>query len=175
MLRILSLLVFLGCWSNYTQAQKTPEERLQALGIGLPSLLQTNKNSYSNLVRSGNLLFLSGKGPLGQDGKYVTGRAGSERSSEQVKAAARLCAIHLLAVLKKELGSLDRIKRIVKVSGFINSSADFYDQSQVMDGCSDLLIVVLGEKGKHARTAVSTVSLPFNWTVEVDAVVEVYP
>ena len=84
-----------------------------------------------------------------------------------------MCAIHQLAVLKQELGSLSKVKRIIKVTGFVNSSPDFYDQPKVMDGFSNLFIEVFGEKGKHSRTAVGVVSLPFNWTVEADIIVEV--
>ncbi|WP_288879963.1 RidA family protein [Pedobacter panaciterrae] len=170
------LICFLAiCWTQSIRAQTIPEERIATLGLSLPNLPKQTSNSYSNLVRSGNLIFLSGKGPLGEGGKYITGRAGAEVSLDTAITAARLCALHQLAVLKKELGALSRIKKIVKVGGFVNSSPDFYDQSKVMDGFSDLLISILGDKGKHARTAVSAVSLPFNWTVEVDAIVEIFP
>lgn len=151
---------------------QTPEEKLASVGIILPNLSAPVAN-YVNVVRTGNLLFLSGKGPSDQTGKYITGKLGINLTIEEGYAAAKLTAINQLAVIKKELGELSKIKRIVKVLGLVNSSADFYDQPKVMNGFSDLMVLALGEKGKHARSAIGTNTLPFNMAVEVELVVEI--
>lgn len=151
---------------------QTPEEKLASVGIILPNLSAPVAN-YVNVVRTGNLLFLSGKGPSDQTGKYITGKLGINLTIEEGYAAAKLTAINQLAVLKKELGELSKIKRIVKVLGLVNSSADFYDQPKVMNGFSDLMVLALGEKGKHTRSAIGTNTLPFNMAVEVELVVEI--
>lgn len=151
---------------------QTPEEKLTAAGIVLPTVSSPVAN-YVNAVRTGNLIFLSGKGPSDPQGKYITGKLGLDLNIEQGYAAARLTAINQLAVLKKELGNLSRIKRVVKVLGLVNSAADFYDQPKVMNGFSDLMVLALGEKGKHARSAIGTNTLPFNMAVEVELIVEV--
>jgi enamine deaminase RidA (YjgF/YER057c/UK114 family) len=135
----------------------------------------TNSNRYLNIVQTGNLIYLSGKGPLKADGNYVTGKVGGSLTTEQGTEAARLCAIHLLAVLKQELGSLSKVKRIVKVTGFVNSTPDFTNQPKVMDGFSLLLDEIFGDAGKHARSAVGVTSLPFGWAVEGEMIVEVTP
>lgn len=158
---------------NSALAQHTPEERIRQLGINLPELSNQNNNSYTNAVRIGNLIYLSGKGPLGPDGKYTIGKVGKDITIEKAKEAARFCAIHQLAVLKQELGSLSKVKKIIKVTGFVNSSPDFYEHPKVIDSFSNLLIEVFGENGRHSRTAVGVASLPFNWSVEVDMIVEI--
>jgi len=151
---------------------KTPEGKLKALGIVL-STPDAPKNAYVPFVQTGNLVFLSGKGPKNQDGKYITGKLGKDLSVDQGKAAARKIAIAQLSELKAGLGKLSRVKRIVKVSGFVNSAADFADHSAVIDGFSDLMVAAFGEKGRHARTAIGVSSLPFNMAVEVEVIVEV--
>lgn len=151
---------------------QSPEDKLAAVNIVLPNLSAPVAN-YVNVVRTGNLLYLSGKGPSDPSGKYITGKLGTNLSIEEGYAAARLTAINQLAVLKKELGELSKIKRVVKVLGFVNSSADFYDQPKVMNGFSDLMVLALGEKGKHARSAIGTNTLPFNMAVEVELIVEI--
>lgn len=166
----LILLIF-TCLVVKANAQ-TPEEKLALAGIILPNLSAPVAN-YVNAVRTGNLLFLSGKGPSDQTGKYITGKLGMNLTIEEGYAAAKLTAINQLAVLKKELGELSKIKRIVKVLGLVNSSPDFYDQPKVMNGFSDLMVLALGEKGKHARSAIGTNTLPFNMAVEVELVVEI--
>jgi len=152
-------------------AQK-PEEKLQQKGIELPAVASPVAN-YVNVVRVGNLLFLSGKGPLQKDGKYITGKPGKDLTIEQGYEAARLTAINQLAVLKNELGELSRIRRIVKVLGMVNSDPGFSDHPKVINGFSDLMVEILGDKGKHARSAVGMASLPFNMAVEVEMIVEV--
>lgn len=155
----------------YSNAQQ-PEEQLKKLNIELPALSKPVAN-YVNVVRVGNLLFLSGKGPSNDKGVYTTGKVGKDLTLEEGIAAARLTAINQLAVLKAELGELSKVKRIVKVLGMVNCEADFKDHPKVINGFSDLLVQVFGEKGKHARSAVGMCSLPFNMAVEVELVVEV--
>ncbi|MBX3254115.1 MAG: RidA family protein [Chitinophagaceae bacterium] len=151
---------------------QTPEETLAKMGIVLPKV-SPPVASYVNAVRSGNLVFLAGKGPLKDNGTYIKGKAGKDLSIEEAYEAARLTAIHQLAALKAELGSLKKVKRIVKVSGFVNSADDFYDQPKIINGFSDMMIQVFGDKGKHARTALGVNALPFNMAVEVELIVEV--
>jgi enamine deaminase RidA (YjgF/YER057c/UK114 family) len=148
------------------------EKKLEELGIGLekPSAPVAN---YVNAVRAGNLLFLAGKGPRAVDGVRPTGKLGREFSVEQGYKFARTIAIDHLSVIKAELGSLDKVKRVVKVLGMVNAVPEFTDHPKVINGYSDLLFEVLGEKGKHARSAVGMGSLPSAIPVEIEAVVEV--
>jgi enamine deaminase RidA (YjgF/YER057c/UK114 family) len=148
------------------------ETTLKELKIELPAIGKPIAN-YVHLVRSGNLLFLAGKGPSNAEGIYTTGKVGKDLSLEEGKAAARLTAINQLAVLKAELGDLNKVKRIVKVLGMVNCEADFKDHSIVINGFSDLMVDVFGEKGKHARSAVGMCSLPRNMAVEIELIVEV--
>ncbi len=148
------------------------EERLVALNIVLPASSAPVAN-YVSAVRTGNLVFLAGKGPRKEDGTYITGKVGSDLSIEEGYAAARLTAILQLAALKAELGSLDKVKRIVKVLGMVNATDDFGNHPEVINGFSDLMVEVFGERGKHARAAVGMNSLPRNMAVEVEMIVEV--
>ncbi len=148
-----------------------PEARLKALGIELQPPPAPVAN-YVNAVRSGNLLFLAGKGPSKPEGGYVTGKVGTDMSVEQGYEAARLTAIVQLSVLKAELGDLKKVKRIVKVLGMVNCNADFTQQPEVINGYSDLMVAVFGERGKHARSAVGMIALPRNIAVEVEMIVE---
>ena len=157
--------------SVYAAAQ-SPEEKLTAKGIQLPKVSGPVAN-YVNVVRVDHLLFLSGKGPVLPDGKYVTGKLGKDLTIEQGYEAARLTALVQIAVLKNELGDLRKVKRIVKVLGMVNSDSNFTDQPKVINGFSDLIVEIFGEKGKHARSAVGVASLPFNTAVEVELIVEV--
>ncbi|GAB5415770.1 MAG: hypothetical protein Cons2KO_33730 [Congregibacter sp.] len=152
----------------------TPEERLAALGIELPSPPSPVAN-YVNGVQTGNLIFLAGKGPRYPDGTEISGKLGSDLSIEQGYAAARLTAINQLAVLKSMLGDLSRVQRIVKVLGMVNSAPDFVDQPAVINGFSDLMVEVFGDRAKHARAAVGMASLPRAQSVEIELVVEVSP
>ncbi len=168
---LINLLLFFGT----VTAQKkdsTTAQKLAARNIVLPSLSPPVAN-YVNAVRVGKLIFLAGKGPSKPDGTYITGKVGKDLNLEQGYAAARLTAINQLAALKAELGSLDKIKRVVKVLGMVNCEADFKDHPKVINGFSDLLVEILGEKGKHARSSVGMSSLPFNMAVEVEMIVEV--
>ncbi len=162
-------LFLLLTYSSYAQ---NAEEQLKKLNIELPAVGKPIAN-YVNVVRVGNLLFLSGKGPSNEKGVYTTGKVGKDLTLEEGIAAARLTAINQLAVLKAELGDLSKIKRIVKVLGMVNCDADFKDHPKVINGFSDLMVQVFGEKGKHARSAVGMCSLPFNMAVEIELVVEV--
>ena len=148
------------------------EERLKALCIVLPPPSAPVAN-YVNAVRTGNLLFLAGKGPSAVGGKRPSGKVGREYTVEQAYAHARSVGLELLSAMKAELGSLDRVKRVVKVLGMVNGTPEFTDQPKVINGCSDLFVEVLGERGKHARSAVGMGSLPMGIPVEIECIVEV--
>lgn len=150
-----------------------PEAKLAELGIELPKPPQPVAN-YVNGVQAGNLIFLAGKGPRYPDGTEITGKLGREISIEKGYEGARLTAINQLAVLKEMLGNLNRVKRIVKVLGMVNSDPDFVDQPKVINGFSDVMVAVFGERGKHARAAVGMATLPRGQAVEIELVVEIY-
>lgn len=150
----------------------TPEERLAQLGIELPAAPDPVAN-YVNGVRTGNLIFLAGKGPRRADGTEISGKLGADLSIAQGYEAARLTAINQLAVLKEMLGELDRVVRIVRVFGMVNSDPSFVDQPAVINGFSDLMVEVFGERGRHARAAVGMASLPRGQAVEIEMTVEV--
>ena len=149
-----------------------PEARLAELGISLPEAGAPVAN-YVNAVRTGDLIFLAGKGPSKPEGGYITGKLGADLTVEEGYAAARLAAIVQLAVLKAELGNLNKVKRVVKVLGMVNATPEFTDHPEVINGFSDLMVEVFGPKGKHARAAVGMGSLPRNIAVEVEMIVEV--
>jgi len=143
------------------------EDRLKELNITLPDTPAPAGN-YVPAVRTGNLLYLSGKGPGNSSGKV-----GSDVTAEQAYQDARQVGLILIAVLKEELGSLDRVKQIVKVLGMVNSTPEFGGHPSVINGCSDLFVEVFGEQGKHARSAVGMGSLPNQITVEIEVIVEI--
>ncbi len=149
------------------------EDKIKSLGIELPEAAPPVAN-YVNSVRTGNLVFMAGKGPNKPEGGYVTGKVGVDLTVEEGYEAARLAGIVQLAALKAEVGNLDRVKRIVKVLGMVNCASDFGNQPEVVNGFSDLMVEVFGDKGKHARAAVGMGSLPRNIAVEVEMIVEVY-
>lgn len=151
---------------------QTPEARLAAMGITLPTPDKPIAN-YVKAVRSGNLVFTAGHGPCGALRPDQKGKVGAALTIEQAAAAARETGICLLATLKAELGSLSRIRRIVKVLGMVNSAPSFTDQPRVMNGFSDLMVAVLGDRGRHARSAVGMASLPGDMAVEIEMIVEV--
>lgn len=157
---------------GFAAAAQTPEEKLKELGIVLPPASKPIAN-YVNAVRSGNLIFLAGKGPKRADGTDVTGKVGKDLTIEQGYEAAKLVAINQLAALKAEIGDLKKVKRIVKVMGMVNCESSFTEQPKVINGFSDLMVAVFGEKGKHARSAVGMHALPNNIAVEIELVVEV--
>ena len=147
------------------------EERLKELGLELPSAAKPMAN-YVPAVRTGNLVFLSGHGPLEKD-RLITGKLGSDLTVEEGYQAARLVAVGLLGSLKDLIGDLERVRRIVKLLGLVNSEPTFLEQPQVINGASDLLVEVFGDRGRHARSAVGTNSLPVNIAVEIEMIVEV--
>jgi enamine deaminase RidA (YjgF/YER057c/UK114 family) len=144
------------------------EKRLKELGIDLGKVSAPVAN-YVNAVKTGNLLFLAGKGPAGSP----PGIVGKDFTVEQAYGHARSTGLALIAVMRSELGSLDRVKRIVKVLGMVNAVPGFGEQPKVINGCSDLFVEVLGDAGKHARSAVGMGSLPMAITVEIECIVEV--
>lgn len=129
--------------------------------------------NYVKAVRSGNLVFLSGHGPYRSDGTLVTGKLGRDLTIEEGYEAARLTGIALLSSLKREIGDLGRVQQIVKVFGMVNVDPSFTDMPKVINGCSDLMVEIFGERGRHARAAVGMASLPVGIAVEIDMVVEV--
>ena len=148
------------------------EARLKELGIELPATTSPMAN-YVNAVRTGNLLYLAGKGP-GQPGKPLpTGKVGRDFSIEQGYRLARETGLNLISVMKAELGDLDKVVRIVKVLGMVNATSEYGHQPEVINGCSDLFVKVFGERGKHARSAVGMGSLPRGIPVEIEVIVEV--
>jgi len=148
------------------------EKKLLELKLVLPPT-SSPVASYVNAVRVGNLMYLSGKGPKKLDGTYLTGKVGESLTVEQGKEAARLTGLIVLAELKAQLKDLNKVKRIVKVLGMVNASPDFDRHPQVINGFSDLMIEVFGDKGKHARSAVGVCSLPFGMAVEIEMIIEV--
>jgi enamine deaminase RidA (YjgF/YER057c/UK114 family) len=148
------------------------DKKLKELNVQLISPTKPMAN-YVKAVRSGNLIFLAGHGPTKADGSNITGKVGKDITIEQGIEAARITAISLLSTLQAELGDLNKVKRIVKVNAWVNCNSEFTDQPKVINGCSDLLVAVFGEKGKHARAALGANALPMNIAVEIEMVVEV--
>ena len=178
-LGILFIIVFtFDCQDSSTQLEDVggvsfdPEAKLKELGITLPEPPKPVAN-YVNGVRTGNLIFLAGKGPKRADGREITGKLGREISIEEGYEAARLTAINQLSVLKAMLGDLNKVKRIVKVLGMVNSDPSFVEQPAVINGFSDLMVEVFGDRGRHARAAVGMASLPRGQAVEIEMIVEV--
>lgn len=147
------------------------EARLAELGLELPSVFKPIAN-YLSCKRSGDLLFVGGHGPTGERG-VVRGKVGTDLTLEQGCDAARITALSILATVRAELGSLDHVRQVVKVLGMVNCAPGFNRTPEVIDGCSDLLVEVFGEAGKHTRSAVGMAELPFDIAVEVELVLEV--
>ncbi len=146
------------------------EARLLTMGIRLPDAAPPAAN-YVPVTRSGRLVFVSGQLPMSPEG-LARGKLGADLGVEQGQAAARLCAVNILAQMRRELGDLDRIARCLKLGGWVNCTPEFTDQPKVVNGASDLIVEALGDKGRHARFAVGAPSLPFGAAVEVEAVFE---
>ena len=147
------------------------EERLAELGIALPPAFPPVAN-YLSSSRTGDLLFVGGHGPIdGTD--MIVGKVGTDLTLEQGRAAARLTALSLLATMRAELGSLDRVQQVVKVFGMVNVGGDFDQTPAVIDGCSDLLVEVFGDAGRHTRSAVGLAALPFGIAVEIELIARV--
>lgn len=149
------------------QRIQTPEDKLSELGITLPAIRPAVGN-YVSCVRVGNLLFTAGQGIDEYHGKL-----GKDISIDEGYKAARQSMLNLLSVVRNELGNLNKVKRIVKILGFVNSTEDFINQPKVMNGASDVLVDIFGEKGKHARSAVGMAQLPNNTTIEIEMVLEI--
>lgn len=150
----------------------TIEQRLIELDIELPEAAAPVAN-YVPAVLSGNMLYTSGQITLWNGEKRHIGKLGAEISADEGQAAARLCALNIIAQAKAALGDLDRVARVVKLVGFVNSTPDFVDQPKVINGASDLMAEVFGDKGRHARSAVGVASLPLGVAVEIEAILEV--
>jgi enamine deaminase RidA (YjgF/YER057c/UK114 family) len=148
------------------------EQRIKELGLTLPSGSAPAAN-YANAVRTGNLLFIAGKAPLPENGKLPKGRLGAEFTTDDGYRFARSAALDLVAVMRAELGSLDRVARVVEVQGFLNATAEFEDHAKVLNGCSDLLVEIFGERGIHARSVLGASSLRSGLPLVLKAVVEV--
>lgn len=147
------------------------EARIAELGLTLPEAPPAG-GTYSPVVVIEKMAYVSGQGPWGPDGQYLTGRVGSDLTEEEGAAAARVVGLTMLATIKAQLGSLDRIKRIVKVLGMVNSTPDFATHPKVINGFSDLMVEIFGEAGRAARSAVGMGSLPNNMPVEIEAILE---
>lgn len=148
------------------------EKKLAELGITLPTPTPPVAN-YVPVVKTGNLLFISGQLSIDTAGQLLAGKLGGGVDIATGQVAAKACAINLLAQTKAAIGDLDKVVRIVKLVAFVNSNPDFVDQPKVVNGCSDFLVDVLGDKGRHARSAVGIAALPMNAAVEVEAIIEV--
>ena len=169
LITLLSVIFFF----SFGMAQKTDvEKKLKELGIELIVPPKPMAN-YVHAVRTGNLVYLAGHGPSKTDGSLILGKLGKDLSIDQGYAAARQTGISLLSSLKAEIGDLNKVKRFVKVLGMVNCTPDFTDQPKVINGFSDLMVSIYGEKGKHARSAVGMMSLPNGMAVEIEMIVEV--
>lgn len=150
----------------------TIEERIHQLGLSLPSGTAPAAN-YANAVRTGNLLYISGKGPLPENGMLPKGKLGQEFTVEEGYRFARSAALDLIAVMRAELGALDRVAQVVEVQGFVNATPGFEEHAKVLNGCSDLLVEVFGKRGMHARSVLGATSLRAGLPVILKAIVEV--
>lgn len=148
--------------------------RLLKLGLTLPPAPSALAN-YVPFVITGDLLFVSGQVARAPDGSLYTGKVGDTISMQEAQERARQVGLQILSVTKSALGSLDRVARVIKLTGFVNASAGFEDHAQVMNACSDLMVVALGESGRHARSTVGVSGLPGNVPVEIDAIVRIHP
>jgi enamine deaminase RidA (YjgF/YER057c/UK114 family) len=157
-----------------SEPMTTPEQRLAALGLTLPAVPSPVAN-YVPYRLAGNLLFLSGQGPKLPDGSFQAGRLGKDASVEDGYRAARTVGLQLLAVAKSAVGELSRIEAVIKLLGMVNAEPDFGDHPKVINGCSDLLVEVLGDAGRHARSAVGMGSLPSGIPVEIEAILLIKP
>ncbi|MBL4645664.1 MAG: RidA family protein [Rhizobiales bacterium] len=148
------------------------EKKLADMGVTLPNAAAPAAN-YLPFVITGSQLFISGQVPMGPNGLEYQGKLGDGFDIADGEAAARLCAINLLAQAKSALGDLDKVVRLVKIVGFVNSAPDFGDQPKVINGASNFLVEAMGDKGKHARSAVGVAALPFGVSVEIEAIFEI--
>lgn len=150
------------------------EERAKSIGITIPKAA-TPVGSYVPAVQAGQLLFVAGQGSMREDGPVFKGKVGQDLTVNDGYEAAKLAALNCLAAAKSVLGTLDRVERVVKVNGYVNSAPGFTDQAKVMNGASDVLVKIFGEKARHARTSVGVSELPLNIAVEVEVVLACTP
>ena len=172
MKKIFAFISFVLLFSSLAAQKTNFDKKLKDMGIELITPPKPIAN-YVRAVRTGNLIYLAGHGPTRADGTNITGKLGKDMTIEQGYEAAKQTGIALLSTLKGEIGDLNKVKRIVKVLGMVNCTADFTDQPKVINGFSDLMVGLFGEKGRHARSAVGMISLPNNIAVEVEMIVEV--
>ncbi len=177
---LLALTLLFACQnekSTTPPATKIPvqhfDQKITDLGLVLPAVTKPVAN-FVNIRQAGNMLYLAGKGPRKADGTYIKGVVGADLTQEQGYEAARIAGINQLAVLKDHLGSLNRVKQILKVTGMVRATPDFGNQPEVINGFSDLMVEVFGDAGKHARAAVGMGSLPRGIAVEIDMIVEIW-
>ena len=175
----LFLIIFLGCDTQIKINNRAEnlydydvEERIKELGIELSEPGKPGGN-YVKAVRSGNLVYLSGNGPIYPDGKKIAGKVGTDLTIKQGYEAARLTAINQLSVLKAQIGDLNKVELIIKVFGMVNADPTFTEHPDVINGFSDLMVEIFGDRGKHARAAVGTGSLPWNIACEVEMIVQI--
>jgi len=172
MKKLPALLLIIGLGFTMASAEdNSPEKRIAALGLALAEAPASIAN-YVPAVRAGNLVFLAGQIARDAEGRVITGKVGRDLSELQAAEAARACTLQLLSSLKAEVGDLAKVKRVVRVGGFVNCTDDFTSQSRVINGCSDLLVAVFGEAGRHARASVGVNSLPSGAPVEIEMIVE---
>ena len=181
LMSFVGILLLIGCNQNTSNQPKTEianysydvEEKLKEMGITLTEPIIPKTAKIEPFVKVGNLLFLSGKGPRTSDGTLMTGKVGSDLTAEEGAAAARQVAINQLEVIKMAVGDLNKVKQVVKVLGMVNATDDFKAHPQVINGFSELMIEVFGDRGRHARSAVGMASLPSNITCEIEIILEV--
>jgi enamine deaminase RidA (YjgF/YER057c/UK114 family) len=150
------------------------ENRIKELGLNIPATPEAPKGNYMSYVQSGNMLFLAGHLPKPADGELICGCVGENMDIEEGKHAAKMASLQMISSMTAALGDLDRVKRIVKINGFVNCTRDFVDQPAVLNGCSDTMVEVFGiEVGRHARSALAANSLPLGVAVEIEAIIEV--
>jgi enamine deaminase RidA (YjgF/YER057c/UK114 family) len=171
---ILFAFLLTGSAAVHAQGRTDVEKRLTELGVTLPKL-NPSKGNLLRAVRVGNLVYLSGHGPDKPGGGQILGKVGDDLTVEQGKEAAKLCGIALLASLKEEIGDLNKVKRVVKVLGLVNSTPTLTQQPQVINGFTDFMVEVFGQSGKHARSAIGVASLPSGIAVEIEMIVEINP
>lgn len=179
-LLLLFIVIFSNCNSPIQKEKKTEnlytynvEEKIKELGITLSEPKMPKGLKIEFAVQSGNLVYLSGNGPLLPNGEKIKGKVGTDLTIEEGYKAARQTGINLLSVLKSHVGDLNKVEKIVKVLGMVNAESDFEDHPKVINGFSDLMVEVFGERGKHARSAVGMSSLPWNLACEIEMIVQI--
>lgn len=159
--------------NNNTSVRVTPEMRLAQMGLELPRHPPAPIGTFHNVKRCGSMLYVSGQGPVLPDGRLMTGKVGRDVSVDEARDHARLVGLNILAAIKEEVGELSAVTDIVKLLGMVNAVSEFTDHPYVINGCSEMLCQVMGECGRHARSAIGVGSLPNNITVEIEAVVAI--